>query len=281
MKIKRPPLRYHGGKFRMAKHIIPLFPDHQTYVEPFGGGGSILLLKPRSKNEIYNDLDDEIVNVFQILRDEEAAARLIKLLRMTPFSRAEMLLAWEECEDPVEKARRTITRSQMGFGSAGATKARTGFRGLDNAESSFSSPAKQWDELPNHLDAITKRLKGTVLENTDASHLIDRTDGPNTLFYLDPPYMMDTRSSMKGGLKYYRHEMTDRDHEQLLEKVLTLKGKVVISGYASVLYQDMLKEFTKHTFESRASSKKGTVMREECVWISPNALDNGLFAIGA
>ncbi|WP_416768486.1 DNA adenine methylase [Sulfurimonas sp. ST-25] len=198
-KPTRPPLRYHGGKFRVAKKIIELIPPHLTYIEPFGGGAGVLLRKARSKNEIYNDLDGDIVNVFRVLRDPDQSKKLIELLRLTPFSREEMKLGWEETNDPVEQARRTIVRSHMGFGSAGATKGRTGFRGLDRCEASFSAPAKQWASLPDHLVAVVNRMQGVVVENMEAERLIENTDHTQTCFYVDPPYLPETRSSMEGG----------------------------------------------------------------------------------
>ncbi|WP_345993739.1 DNA adenine methylase [Sulfurimonas sp. HSL-1716] len=277
-KVTRPPLRYHGGKWKAAPKIIPYFPPHTTYAEPYGGGASVLLRKPRSKNEIYNDLDGDIVNVFRVLRDKEASQELIRLLQFTPFSRDEMILAWDDTEDEIERARRTIVRSQMGFGSAGATKGRTGFRGLDVYENSYSAPAKQFKELPYHLQAIIERLQGVVLENTDGLKIIEQADIESTLFYVDPPYMVHTRSSMKSGAKYYRHEMTDEDHEELLKRILRAKANVLISGYKSDMYMDMLKDWEFVTFESRSSSNKGTTMREECLWIKPSNTQRDLFS---
>lgn len=278
MSPTRPPLRYHGGKWRAAPKIIEHFPPHMTYVEPFGGGASVLLRKRRSKNEIYNDLDGDIVNVFKVLRDPSSSKKLLKLLEFTPFAREEMILGWEETDDPIEQARRCLVRSHMGFGSAGATKGRTGFRGLDVYEGSYSAPAKQWSELPRQLHAIIKRLQGVVLENTDALKIIDQADVASTLFYIDPPYMPETRSSMKGGMKYYRHEMTYEDHMQLLERVLDINGDVIISGYESELYNEMLKDWEFKTFKSRASSHKGTVIRDECLWIKPSNSPKNLFS---
>jgi len=278
MKITRPPLRYHGGKFRTAQTIIDFFPPHMTYVEPYGGGGSVLLRKRRSKNEIYNDLDEDIVNLFRVLRDPSSSKELLKLMSLTPFAREEMVLGWKETDDPIEKARRCIARSHMGFGSAGATKGRTGFRGLDVYEGSYSAPAKQWSELPKHLHAVISRLQGVVLENTEALKILDQTDLESTLWYLDPPYLPETRSSMKGGTKYYRHEMTHKDHVELLERVLDSKAQVIISGYHSDLYAEMLKDWEFFTFKSRAGSQSGTVIRDECLWIKPSNKLRNLFS---
>lgn len=122
-------------------------------------------------------------------------------------------------------------------------------------------------------------MKGVVIENMEAERLIGIADSNETFFYVDPPYLPETRSSMAGGTKYYRHEMTDDDHEQLLEKLLQVQGKVILSGYDSDMYNDLLAGWTKATFDARASSRAGTVIRKECVWISPNSEQPNLFNI--
>jgi len=107
----RPVLRYHGGKWRLASWIISHFPPHRVYVEPFGGAASVLLRKPRSYAEVYNDMDGEIVNVFRVLRDPARARELERVLRLTPFAREEFELSYIRDEDPIEQARRTIVRA--------------------------------------------------------------------------------------------------------------------------------------------------------------------------
>lgn len=126
--VTRPVVRWFGGKWKLAPWIISHFPPHRIYVEPFGGGASVLLRKPRYYSEVYNDLDGEIVNLFRVLRDRRQATRLIELLHLTPFARQEWRDAYEISDDPVEKARQLLVRSFMGFGANGHNvEASTGF----------------------------------------------------------------------------------------------------------------------------------------------------------
>jgi len=117
--VSRPVLCWHGGKFRLAPWVIAHLPPHRIYVEPFGGAASVLLRKPRAYAEVYNDLDGDVVNLFRVLRDAQAGARLIAQLQLTPFAREEFLAAYEPADDPVERARRLVARSFMAFGTTG------------------------------------------------------------------------------------------------------------------------------------------------------------------
>ena len=119
--IKHPAMRYHGGKWRLAKWVISHMPEHRKYVEPFGGAAGVLLQKEPAYCEVYNDLDSEVVNFFRVLRDPVLSQRLIDACVLTPYARAEFELAYEPANDPVELARRLVVRASMGFGSAGAT----------------------------------------------------------------------------------------------------------------------------------------------------------------
>lgn len=128
MIISKPALRYHGGKFRLASWVMQFFPTHTCYVEPFGGAAGVLMQKPPAYAEVYNDLDQDMVNFFRVCRDPATRAQLMAECVMTPYARDEFDLAWQPADDQVERARRTVIRAQMGFGSAGATKGKTGFR---------------------------------------------------------------------------------------------------------------------------------------------------------
>lgn len=275
-----PVLRYHGGKFRLSKWLYGFFPAHEIYVEPFGGAASVLLRKPRSHGEVYNDLDQDIFNLFQVLRDEKAAARLRELCELTPYSRDEFQLAYQHTADPIERARRTIVRSAMGFGSGAATGHKTGFR--CEARRKHATSADVWVKYPAVLTWVAQRLRGVNIENRPAAQCIASHDTDRTLFYVDPPYLMETRSIGSSG-HVYRHELTEQQHQELLQQLLGAKGMVALSGYASELYSDMLTGWRCETKLARISAGAGTGIKTECLWLNQQcqiALERGAIDIG-
>lgn len=264
--LKAPLLRYHGGKWRMADWIIGHMPQHKVYVEPFGGGASVLLRKKPSQCEVYNDLDDDIVNLFAVLRDPAKAEQLAQQIDLTPFARTEFYGAYATCAEPVEQARRTLVRAQMGFGSAGATKGHTGFRGTGGRQRNHETDL--WARQPDRILAAAQRLKMAIIENRDALECIKYYDTPDTLLFVDPPYMHSTRdaATVSGGA--YRHEMTDAQHIELLHVLLQCKGKVMLTGYAHPIYDDMLSGWRRVTRQARASGAVGGVLRTEVLWMN-------------
>jgi len=264
----RPVLRYHGGKFRLAPWVISHFPPHRCYVEPFGGAAGVLVQKDRAYAEVYNDLDGDIVNLFRVLREPGQCARLINQLLLTPYAREEFVGAYEKTDDPVERARRTLVRAEMGFGSAGATKGKTGFR-IDTRRK-YGTAQDLWARFPASLSVICERLAGVMIENRPALTIIDQHDAPDTLFYVDPPYMMSTRYAGARHGRYYDCEMSNDDHAQLLDKVRDVKGMVVLSGYSTPEYAEALQGWAMATTEARISGARGTSLRTECLWISPS-----------
>ncbi|MFC0227435.1 DNA adenine methylase [Serratia aquatilis] len=268
--IKAPAIRYHGGKFRLAKWITGFFPPHRCYVEPYGGAASVLLRKPRSHAEVYNDLDGEIVNLFRVLRDPLDNHRLRTLCALTPYSRDEFNLAYEPTENRIEKARRLVVRATMGFGSAAATADnKTGFRSDTKRE--YSTAQQIWASYPDNLAAIGERLISVLIENRPALQVINDHDSEKTLHYIDPPYLPQTRHRWRRTGYAYRFEMTEQEHIELLEPVGKVKGMVIISGYDSELYNDILTGWRKETKIAQVSAGTGgTSKRTECLWISPN-----------
>lgn len=261
----RPVLRYHGGKWRLAPWILGFFPPHFTYVEPYGGAASCLLLKPRSVHELYNDLDGEVVNLFRVLRDPVMAMELREKVALTPYHRQEFELGYKPADEPIEQARRTLVRAHMGIGSSGSVGKATGFRVRENKRA--VSPAMDWARWPEQVAAYCERLRGVMIEHRPALDVIRQQDAENTLFYVDPPYVTSTRTAHH-GLGLYRHEMTDGDHREMAAALHQVRGMVVLSGYASPLYDALFgnwRRFTRQAFAGHATT------RTEVVWLNPNA----------
>lgn len=268
----RPALRWHGSKWRIAPWIIAHFPPHRVYVEPFGGGAGVLLRKPAIAAECYNDLDGAAVNVFRVLRDPASAEELRRRLELTPFAREEFDDAYAPAIDAVDAARKTILLSFAGYGSDSVTRTcRTGFRAALTGELANSLPAQGWANYAAAVPFFTRRLLGTVIERRPAAEIIDRYDAPGTLFYLDPPYVTSTRSSLAGGrgtTHGYAHELSDADHAALIERLKRLAGMAVLSGYRCPLYDDALAGWMR--VEKRAMADGGRA-RTEILWLNPAA----------
>lgn len=267
----RPVLRWFGGKWKLAPWILSHFPPHRVYVEPFGGAGSVLMRKPRSYCEVYNDVDGEVVNLFRVLRDPGKAARLVADLELTPFARDEFVASYEPTAEPIENARRLIMRSFMGFGSNGHNaKRKTGFRA--NSNRSGTTPAHDWRNYPETLHGVIDRLRGIVIENRDYAEVIAAHDGDQTLIYADPPYVMETRS--RGNVydaKYggYNHDFReDADHERLAAALHASSSMVILSGYPSPLYDRLFGDWRVITTRALAD---GARERSEVLWLNARA----------
>lgn len=260
-------MRYHGGKWRLAPWIISHFPPHRFYCEPFGGGASVLMRKPAAFAEVYNDIDDRLVNVFRVLRDPEKSEQLRRLLELTPFARTEFEGAYvEDTTDEVERARRTLIMSFMGFGSDSIGRGyRNGFRAKSNR--SGTTPAHDWANYPPQVLAFHQRLRTVVIEQQPAIEVLLKHDEPTTLHYVDPPYVLETRSASRGR-HGYRHELTDEEHRSLAHVLHHLRGMVVLSGYICPLYQELYP-----TWEVRdlATFADGAQPRVERLWLNPAA----------
>lgn len=267
--VQHPALRYHGGKFAAAHWLLGLLPEHRVYVEPFGGAAGLLLRKPVSDVEVYNDLDEEIVGFFQVLRDREQRAALCEALTLTPYARREFERAYTAAStaDAVERARRVVIRAQMGFSSAGATKGRTGWRTYCGVK----NPQIEWREAPDAIRAAGERFAHVVVECRDAFELIPAHDGEDVLHFVDPPYLPETRSE-RASSAAYRHELDLEGHQRLLSMLLEVQGAVLLCGYPSESYAVIEQAgWRREERRARASGRRGSVMRTEAVWLNPKA----------
>lgn len=261
----KPPMPYFGGKTTAAQRIISHLPAHLHYVEPYGGSLAVLLAKPPSRMETVNDLDGAIMTFWRVLRDRPD--ELIRACQLTPHSRAE----WEACQhidvpDELEQARRVWVR--LSRGRAGRLN-RVGWR-------HYVSPVTQVTAFPSYLDgyvdrmtAAVERLHHVTLECRPALELIEKYGAhPDVLLYVDPPYLGSTRGSYD---KSYRHEMrADESHCELAEALRSCRASVVLSGYASDLYDlELYPDWWRVAFPSgTGQGGEGWSNRTEVLWIN-------------
>lgn len=260
----RPILRYHGGKWRIAKWIISHIPPHRVYVEPFCGAASVLLRKPPAPTEVINDLNGRLINVFAVMRSPEKAEILCHKLKFTPCSRAVYLEAREQSPDDIEDARRMIILGHQSFGSCGASGGKmSGWRRGIRKDRETSS-AQEWSNIYTYVGEWCERLRKVFIESEPAIKIIESWDSDETVFYVDPPYIASTRHGP--GNTGYAHEMTDDDHIELAEQLHNTKGFVILSGYNSSLYNELYSGWLKIEKKAFADRGKSTI---ECLWMSP------------
>lgn len=254
-----PPFSRYGGKGSAAKWYLSYLPPHHTYVEPYCGSAALLFAKSRSKVEAINDLDSDIVNFFCVLRDRAQCATLFKLLKLTPYSREEFdrcKLDWENIVDPIERARNFYVRSRQSFGSVVGESWAYGKVSMKSFHNSLAL-----------FEPLCRRLEQVQIDHLPALDVINRYDSARTCFFADPPYLPETRVRQKG----YQHEMTIDDHRLLLDQLKTVKGKVLLCGYPSTLYDDVLSGW--RTAERVVAVATGAVdgcqpRRTEKIWMN-------------
>lgn len=260
----RAVFRYPGSKWSIAKWIISHFPEgyeKMVYLEPFLGSGAVFFNKRPGAVETINDLDDDVVNLFQILR--ERPEDLKKALWLTPYSREEYDRAFEPCEDSLEQARRFMVRTTQAIG-AKLGHGKCGWR--NHKQMKIGGTACKWAGITETIDEAAARLRGGTknlvqIEKMDALRLIERYNTPDALIYIDPPYVRSTRKS--GAL--YVHEMTDEGQKRLLGLIASSKAKIIISGYDSEMYNEMLKGWRTDSTMSQTTS---TEMAREKIWMN-------------
>jgi len=247
-------MKYPGSKWSIAKWIINLFPEHHSYVEPFFGSGAVLFNKSRSNIETVNDMDGNVVNLFEwIKRDPE---RLAREIYYTPYARQIYEDAFRLVpEDSFDQAVNFYIRLNMGHGFRTSGE-KVGWKNdVQGRERAYAS--QDWCNLPEKIMKAAERLRGVQIENKPAVELIRRFNYPNVLIYNDPPYVLSARHG-----KQYRCELEEEGHEEILDTVLQHKGPVLISGYDNPLYNSKLKDWYREetTSYSQVCSKKREVL---------------------
>lgn len=257
----RPPVKWHGGKHYLCQQIIGLFPEHHTYIEPFGGGASVLLNKEVCPVEVYNDLDTRITRLFRVLRDHGDELR--RRLALTPYSEVEFKEALAPSSDEIEQARRDFVQWRLSLGGRGDSFSFTLHRvrrGMADVVSGYLSMID--DQLP----LIVERLRRVEIVQRPAIDVIRTWDSPESLFYCDPPYVHETRHESSRDV--YGYEMTEQDHRELAESLKSCKGKVILSGYPSDLYEELYGKWRRTEFEmaNHAAGGKSKARMREVLW---------------
>lgn len=266
----RPALPYYGSKWRLSSWIRGFIPDaHDVYCEPFGGSAGVLLRKPPARLDVYNDLDDQVVNFFRVLREGEARARLLEQLELTPYSKSEFEIAHhtsgDPSLDPIERARLLFVRGWQGYGpgSASTDRAVGWARGTP---ATLTDQVRSWlGAIPN-LDFVAERFRTVQVEHDTAWSVLERYDSPETVFYVDPPYVASTLSAHKD----YRHTFTEQDHRRLAEVLDSRSGMVILSGFDCALYQELFGHWERRDKQALTVGRTaaGRVHRTEVVWLN-------------
>lgn len=211
---------YQGGKTKMAKWIISNIPNHCYYVEVFGGSASILLNKPRSQIEVYNDADGDVVNFFDVLRDRPE--ELAEFCRDVPFAEElheRWATDWFNGEKPDDDLKRAAVWMFIRYSSFnGKTGSKSGFKREPVVEETHGQVADTWEQAPERIRETAERLRGVSIVNDDFSNVIERYDSPETFFYLDPPYY---------GTEHYYPETAD--HDKLANDLEDIEGDAMVS----------------------------------------------------
>lgn len=253
-------LKYPGAKWSLAEWIISHFPAHHSYLEPFFGSGAVLFRKERSHIETVNDLDGDVVNLFQCIQQDPE--QLAKLVYLTPYSRRiyEQARAQEIQAGPFNQAAQFLIRCNQGYGFRTNERPVGWKNDVQGRERAYA--ARNWANLPEGIMEAAERLRGVQIECRPAAELISRFNFPGVLIYCDPPYVLSSRS---GGQRQYRHEMTDQDHEALLEALKDHRGPALVSGYPSELYDRELQGWHR---ETGAATDQLSRRRQEVLWMN-------------
>lgn len=258
----RPPFKCHGGKSYLAKWIIENLPENyqeMVYLEPFCGGASVLLNKEPSKEEIINDLDADIINLLRVVRDQ--CTQFLRKIKTIGYKEANFEAALTRTEFPSDLHKavnefvlRRMSRGGLKKAYAWSNRQRGGQPGEINA----------WETIIDLLPKISERLQNVIVLNKPAVQLLKVFDEPNVLVYADPPYLHETRESVDA----YKHEMLVDDHIALADVLNGFKGKVLLSGYPSRLYNKLYKNWRceKKKIANHASQQKVKPIKLELLW---------------
>jgi DNA adenine methylase len=285
------PIKIHGGKSYLADWIVSLMPPrcknpndpdpndpgYLHYVEPYFGGGSVLLANdPNGISEVANDIDWNLTLFWLTLQSPSGFLEMQRRLSVTPFSQTEFESAVanleKEKKGEVDFAScRTHCQTAIDFfivcrQSLSGRKASFAPRSRNRTRKDMNEQVAAWMSAVDGLSEVAERMRRVVVLNRPAIEVIFKEDGPRTLFYLDPPYLHETRNATK----VYDHEMSTEEHTELLEALSKIRGRFMLSGYRSNLYDTYARDnkWVRHekSISNHASGAKKKRTMTECVW---------------
>jgi DNA adenine methylase len=269
------PLKWHGGKSYLASRIIDLMPPHLHYVEPYAGGLAVLLARDpdderfwipphKGVSEVVGDINHRLINFWRVLRNDDWFAQFKRAVDAMPLARVEWDRAHQDldsgCVDDAANffidCRQSLAGRMKSFTAITRTRTRRGMNGN----------VSEWLGAVDGLADVHARLRRVLIENMPAIELIRREDTANTLFYCDPPYLHETRAAKD----VYQHEMSAAAHATLLQTLCRRKGKVMLSGYRSDLYDVFLKDWRRVDFDLPNNAAGGDSKRRmtESLWMN-------------
>ncbi len=263
------PFSWLGGKGNLVNWVIKFIPRGRIYVEPFAGAASVFWSLPAPYPiEVLNDLDGRIVNLYRVLQDREKFRQLLHRLVWTPYSRAEFVRALGVLKDPtadeVTRAWAFFVAQNQGFGGMAKSPGSWG-RALTSEGRGMARTTSTWRSKIKSLLFWHQRLSAVQIDSVDGIEAIRYWDTPDTVFYVDPPYVQETRSGHAGA--QYEHEMTTDDHKRLVETLLQVKGVVVLSGYDHPVYRPLeeagWEKYARVTACHTAGRVRGSSLRGE------------------
>ena len=269
-----PPLKWHGGKTYLAEWIRSFDPagSYCHRVHPYGGGlGEFWNWPHEGVSEVVNDIDGRLTNFYRCLQDYNLFAYIRRLLETMPFSSLE----WKLASDWLDDEKRPLIGISAHHAAMFFVLVRQSRQGLmkdfatlsrNRTRRGMNEQVSSWLTAIEGLPEVHERLKRVVIENMPAVELIRREDGPNTLFYLDPPYMHETRTVTNA----YAHEMRHEQHDALLCVLNEIRGRFMLSGYHCDLYDEWAKahRFVCHEkqIDNKAGSGETKRTMTECLW---------------
>ncbi|MFD4995368.1 DNA adenine methylase [Streptomyces buecherae] len=256
------PFSWLQGAPLLAPWIVSHIPEHRVYVEPFAGSAAVLLAKEPSRTEVINDMNGDVVTFWRFLRDQPDA--LIALLRRTPYARDEYRQAKADVSagelPDLERARRFFVQCCMAFNAS--TNRNVGFSA--SAIKRTAKGATFARRIDERLPQVAERIRRVEIENVDARRLIERWRSPDTVLYLDPPYLASTRRTTRD---YATESNTDQFHTDMLAAVADFPGTVLISGYGGGPYNSLGWRCERRSVDVPTSNTAGE-RRTECLWVN-------------